>query len=205
LRYVSSSLPGLSTLFLEADRQSQIGGLPTAAQLASSSSLVPQADATLAYATKLATVVSTIRNSVRLIKPANGQYTLTSTNASLPITVANDNRVPVQIDVVASAVGGVPGFAATPIESKTIAARSTVQVRLPTHFDRTGRIEVEVRLSTPSHLALGSPISLSVRSTALGTIGIVITVVAGVVLFGALLVRALRRLRHRAQDQRAAT
>lgn len=204
LRYVSSSLPGLSSLFFDEDRQAEIGALPTASQLAASSSLVTNPDQTVLYSNRLRIVVSNIRNGVHLViarknSSATGSYTLTSTNSKLPITIANDLGVRVQVNVTASAVGGVPGFAATPIESKTIAAHSTVQVRLPTHFDRTGRIEIQVRLSTPTNLTLGEPIKLSVRSTALGTIGVVITAVAAVVLFGALFVRAAARLRRRAR------
>ena len=195
LHYVASSLPGLSSLFLDADREAQVGALPTAAQLAASSSLLQDSTAAASYAGKVQALVVALRTGVHLVKPTKGEYTLTSTNSSIPITIANDLAVPVQVDVTASATGGLSGFAATPIESKTIAARSTIQVRLPTHFDRTGRLEVQVTLSTPAALALGDPIQLSVRSTALGTIGIVITAVAGVVLVVALLVRVVGRVR----------
>lgn len=200
LQYVASSLPGLSSLFFDADRTVQIGSLPTASQLAASSSAV-LAGTTVDYSNQLREIVSSIRDGVHLVSPAQGRYTLTSTNSSLPITITNGQPVSVQVDVAASAVGGVPGFAATPLKVRTIAARSTVQVRLPTHFDRTGRIQVQVRLSTPSGLTLGSPITLDVRSTALGTVGVVITAVAGVVLVIALLVRAIRRLRARSRQQ----
>jgi hypothetical protein len=202
LHDVSVSLPGLSSLFLTADRATEIGGLPTAARLAASSSLVLESAST-GYSDTLRNVVMSIRKGVRLVDPnqGHGQYTLTSTNSSVPITISNDLATPVQVDVTASAVGGLPGFAATPIRSKIIQPRSTVQVRLPTHFDRTGRIEIQVQLSTPTDLPLGQPITLSVRSTALGTIGIVITAVAGVVLVVALIVRAVRRLRRRARVQ----
>jgi Family of unknown function (DUF6049) len=201
LQSVRRSLSGLETLFLDADRTNQIGSLPTAVQLAASSSLIPDPKATIKYANNLGAVVSTLRDGVHLVTPATRRYTLTSTNSSIPITITNTFAVPAQVNITAVAVGGVPGFYATPIISKVIARNSTVQVRLPTHFDRTGRIEINVYLSTPSDLPLGSPITLSVRSTALGTVGVVITAVAGLVLVVALLVRAIRRLQQRNRRQ----
>ena len=203
LHYINDDLPRLSTLFLDADRQAALGSIPTAAQLAASSSLVSEPQQSVLYSNRLVAIFSAYRHGVYLVQPniKRGDtfytYTLTSTNSSLPVTIANDLAIPVKVDVSGDALGGVSGFTATAIQSKQIAPHSTVQVRLPTHFDRTGRIEVEVSLETPSGLQLGDPIQLHVRSTALGTVGIVITAVAGVVLVGALLVRALRRLRKR--------
>jgi hypothetical protein len=81
--------------------------------------------------------------------------------------------------------------------TRTVAPSSTVQVRLPTHVDRVGRFEVRVFLSTPDGLSMSSPITLTVHSTALGTVGVVITVIAGVVLVAALLIRFVRRMRRR--------
>jgi len=197
LQSVRQSLSGLETLFLDPDRTNEIGSLPTAVQLAACSSLVPDAS----YATQLGAVVFKLRNGVHLVTPATSRYTLTSTNSSIPITVANSLSVAARVNITAFAVGGVSGFSATPILSRVIAAQHTVQVRLPTHFDRTGRIEINVYLSTPSDLPLGDPITLSVRSTALGTVGVVITAVAGFVLVAALLVRAMRRLRERSRRE----
>ena len=206
LHYVANSLPGLASLFSDADRQDEIGMLPTAAQLAASSSLLADPDSAAQFAGRVQAVVAGFRNGVHLVQRVKGTYTytLTSTKSSIPITIANDLAVPVQVSLSASAVGGLSGFAATPIPSKAIAAHTTIQVRLPTHFDRTGRIEVQVTLATPAALELGSPVQLSVRSTALGTIGVVITTVAGVVLVVALLVRVAGRVRRERRKKAAA-
>jgi hypothetical protein len=52
-------------------------------------------------------------------------------------------------------------------------------------------------LTTTTDVVLGRPLALSVHSTALGTVGVVITTVAGVVLVLALIVRVVVRLRRR--------
>jgi len=58
-------------------------------------------------------------------------------------------------------------------------------------------IKIAVTVRTPDGLKLGRSMQLTVRSTALGTIGVVITIVAGCVLALALLVRFTRRMRGR--------
>jgi hypothetical protein len=55
---------------------------------------------------------------------------------------------------------------------------------------------VQAALFTPNNFQLGVAVNLSVHSTALGTIGLIITIVAGAVLVLALLVRLIRRLRN---------
>jgi hypothetical protein len=51
-------------------------------------------------------------------------------------------------------------------------------------------------LFTPSNEQLGAPVDLSVHSTALGAIGVIITITAAAVLVLALLIRFIRRLRN---------
>ncbi|MCW2497201.1 DUF6049 family protein [Jatrophihabitans sp.] len=207
LHFVAHSLPGLKTLFTDVDAASQIGSLPEAAQLAASSSLLADPDLAISYAVQLRDQVRVLRSGVYLHTPASlsGSYTLTSNNSPLPITIVNALPVPVKVDVDASAIGGLPGFTATPVRGRSIPAKTTVQIKIPTHFDRAGRIEVAVSLSTPSGLPLGRPINLSVRSTALGTIGVVITAVAAVVLVVALLVRIIARVRRHGRAKVAAS
>jgi hypothetical protein len=194
LDYVNSSLPGLSTLFTTAaDRQTYLGTVPIAIQRAQSTTLLSDSTHSVAFARRLATSVRALRGSVVLVRPSNGTYTLPSSNSRLPVTISNRLAATVQVVVTASSL---PGFSADAI-TRTIAPSSTVQVRVPTHVDRVGRFEVRVFLATPDGLSMSNPITLTVHSTALGTIGVVITVVAGVVLAAALLIRFVRRMRRR--------
>jgi hypothetical protein len=48
----------------------------------------------------------------------------------------------------------------------------------------------------PSGTAFGAPVPLSIYSSALGTVGVIITIVAAAVLILALIVRFTRRFRH---------
>jgi hypothetical protein len=62
---------------------------------------------------------------------------------------------------------------------------------------RAGRFQVDAMLATPDGTPLGQPVRLQVRSTALGGIGVTITLVATGILVVALVVRFVRRFRHR--------
>ncbi len=199
IEYITASLPGLtgSDGLFPAAAPPEIDALPAGTQRAASAELLSEPQRSVTDATTLADQVQALRErDVVLVKPANGSYTLTSTNSSLPVTVRNTLAVPVQVVVTVTPVNGVPGFRATP-ERVTLDPASTVQVRIATHVERTGRLDVTLGLTTPNSMPLGLPVQVSVRSTALGTIGIAITTGAAIVLVLALLLRGLRALRWR--------
>jgi hypothetical protein len=62
---------------------------------------------------------------------------------------------------------------------------------------------VDATLWTPDGVRLGEPVQLTVRSTALGAIGVIITIGAGAVLLLALLIRFGRQLHRRQHRERA--
>ncbi len=152
----------------------------------------------------LLNLVHTLLSGVRIVPPSSGQYTLASSNSELPVTVENLLAYPVQISLGAQADNNLPGFTATPLGT-TIDAHSKKILHLSTVIERSGRIQIEAHLSAPDGRSLGEPVPLAVRSTALGAIGVVITIVAGAILVLALLVRAIRQLaRRRARAAAAA-
>ncbi|MDP9116123.1 MAG: DUF6049 family protein, partial [Actinomycetota bacterium] len=147
-----------------------------------------------AFARHLTDQVDAIESGVELVKPTTGTYTLASSNSPLPVTIINHLNVQVTVRISVTTKNGLPGFTAPDSGTRTIAAGNRVIAQIPTHVDRAGRFKVEVSLLTPSGAQIDQPLDLSVRSTALGAIGVMITVVAAVVLALALLIRLMRRL-----------
>jgi hypothetical protein len=90
----------------------------------------------------------------------------------------------------------VIGFQAAS-QPETIPANSRKTVSIATHVERLGQFKVTATLTTPGGQQLGQAVQLSLRSTALGSITKVITIVAASVLVLALLRRFVRRYRHR--------
>jgi hypothetical protein len=132
------------------------------------------------------------------VRPATGTYTLSSTSAPLPVTIANSLGIPVSVEVDLHTQDGLPGLSTDPPRTIVVGAHSTVQEKVTVHLERTGRLPVEVVLRTPTGMVVGSSLPpLTIHGTAIGTIGAVITDVAAVVLALALVLRVVRRLRGR--------
>ena len=198
---VAAQLPGLSTVFTSQDA-SAFDQLPRGIQRSESAAWLAEPSGSIAIADEADAQLTRLLNGVHVVRPANGTYTLGSADAPLPITVQNSLSVPVTVKVAVTATNNVLGFDARAITAQTIAPGAKLALHVPVHIDRVGRIKVQVQLQTPASTPLGIPVTLSVRSTALGEIGKVITAVAGGVLALALLLRALRGL-HRRRRSRA--
>jgi hypothetical protein len=193
---VAEAVPALTTMLSSADAVALLGPLPAAVQRTESAEWQNAGNEADTFARRLDNQVNALESGVRIVKPANGQYTLASSNSPLPITVENRLSVPVTVLVRVRAVNDVPGFTAGDLGRQVIAPNSKVTLHIPTKVERTGRFAVDADLLTPNGAQIGS-VRLAVHSTALGTVGVIITAVAGGVLLLALLGRALRRLRRR--------
>lgn len=205
LRGVSQMLPPLAQLYHDkAAGAAFVAPFPDAIARCESSSLLADRPLANSFANHLAGVVSATRRAVFIVPPSDKRhrYTLTSKNSLLPVTVVNKLNADVDVRIFVATRGGVPGLTASDEDKKfAIAANSRQQLHIPIHVDRVGSFTVVVRLRTagPDGLVLGSPTALSVRSTALGAIGVIITVIAAVVLALAVLFRAIRRFRRPSQ------
>lgn len=190
-------VPALSTMLAAADANVVLGPLPAAVQRAESSYWRVHPAEGAAFAARLDERITGIESGVQIVKPSTGVYTLASSNSPLPVAVHNGLPYDVTVRVSVTSAKGLPGFTATELGKQTIPAGTTRSLRIPTHVERTGRFLVQAVLRTPSGEPLGDPVYVSVRSTALGTIGVIITVAAAAVLVLALLVRFLRMWRRR--------
>ncbi len=156
--------------------------------------------------TALVTQLTGYLGQVRILNPPESSYTLASSNSPLLISVRNESALSMTVIVSVATVGGLPGLTQRDLKPVVVGPRSKTSIKILTRIQRSGRIPVQAKLRTPSGFGLGSPVRLFVHSTVLGTIGVVITISAGVVLVLALLVRYVRRvLRIRAKRAQAGT
>ncbi|WP_375490630.1 DUF6049 family protein [uncultured Jatrophihabitans sp.] len=193
----AANLPKIGALLDPRDSAAAelVAGLPVALQRSESAAWVSSAAAGRSYAHALRSGTDTLVNGVDIRKPASGSYTLGSSNSPLPIAVRNNLPYSVRIGLQVTTVNGAPGITVRPTGTQVIAAHDQRTIRLPARVERTGRIRLRVQLTTSRGQSLGEPVPLSVDSTALGVVGVVITIVAGAVLLIALLLRLRRRLR----------
>jgi hypothetical protein len=202
--HATTSRPALASLFADpADAAAALDAVPATVQRLASQNWRTDPEGLSSATASVAATLTKIADSVRLVVPRDGSYTLGSSDSPLPITIENTLNRTVRVHPVLTAVGGVPGFKADDVGIKTIPPKTRLPLHIPVHVDRVGRIKVQVVLTTPEPTThgepqiLGQPLVLSVRSTALGDIGTIIMWVAGVFLALALTYRLIRRLRRK--------
>ncbi|HKC27608.1 MAG TPA: DUF6049 family protein [Jatrophihabitans sp.] len=197
----SADLPGISSLLdhTDAGARSFLNGLHETVQRAQSSAWRSAPAEASDYANRLTSTVDSVRTGVRIVPPTPGLYTLASSSSPLPVTIDNHLQYPVIVRVNVMTRQGEPGLTAKDIGPQHIDSQQKRTLHIPTTTDRPGRIQIVAELLTPNpqHPMLLSSVDLTVRSTALGFIGVVITIVAGAVLLTALLWRFARRMRQR--------
>jgi hypothetical protein len=200
-RFAGGALPTLSGLITDAAQAQQaFGTVPQAVQRSESSAWVSAPKQGGALAAAIRARLDRLIDGVHLVRPSTGSYTFGSSDAPLPVTVTNTLDYTVQVRLDIGTVGGLAGFTPKDIGVRELQPHTTVPLHVPAHIDPVRRIKVQVQLMTGADAPLGSPLQLSVRSTALGLVGKIITFAAGGVLAVALLLRLVRRLRRRRPD-----
>jgi hypothetical protein len=130
-----------------------------------------------------------LRGQVGLVVPADGTYSLASSDAPLVLTVRNDLPFAVTVVLDLQARAGV-GFTADPVPAQRLEPDSRTVVTVPTTVRQSGGFTVVAQLATPAGGTLGSPVELRVTSTAYGPITLAITIGAAILL-GLLFLRRL--------------
>lgn len=144
-----------------------------------------------AAADDLAATMQRLRNGVTLLAPADGTYTLASSDAPLVLTVRND--LPFAVRVLPQVRSrGNRAISVGDVGVQVLAPDSRTVLQVPITMRQSGGVTVTAALTTPGGGALGERVELQVRSTAYGPISLIITIGAAALL--ALLF--LRRLVH---------
>jgi len=144
-----------------------------------------------AAATGVRTTIDRMRDRVTLLAPADGTYSLASSDAPLVLTVRNDLPFPVRVRLQLQTRGNV-GLSIDDIGPQELAPGQRTVLQVPTHVRQSGRFAVTASLTTPSGGPLGERVTFQVKSTAYGAISLIITIGAAALL-GLLFLRRLIR------------
>jgi hypothetical protein len=204
---IAASIDSFRDCLTNDDAAALLGGYAAAVQRAQSSAWRQDAKAATAYIKVISGSIQSLRNSVRLVQPQNAQYTLSSSDAPLYITVSNALTRPVRIRIRITPSGGAQGFSTESVGVQEIPAGTSdtptrVTIKIPAHVERSGRFRITVQLETPSGQALGKAVPLRVHSTALGAVALWITGTAFAVLLIALTIRVGRRIQRARRAKR---
>lgn len=136
-----------------------------------------------------------LRERVEIVPPS-GPYLLAASNS--PLLLNLDNPLPVQIEVQIT-LSAVAGLRTAPVEVISLPAGSRRQVRVAAEVIRAGQFSVEAQLTTPGGTPLGphggAASRIQLRSTAYGTVALVLTGGAAVALVLLAGLRITRRVR----------
>jgi hypothetical protein len=142
-----------------------------------------------AAATDLRRTLDALLDQVTLLSPADGTYSLASSDAPLVLTVRNDLPFAMQVRLQVRTRSGV-GLSVADIGVQQLAPGQRTTLQVPTEVRQSGRFAVTARLTTPSGEPLGETVELQVTSTAYGVISLAITIGAAALL-GVLFLRRL--------------
>lgn len=197
LRGIEQQVASMNEALRDNDAAAQLlGGFNNGIKRAESSAWRRNRAGGSAAIRSLQTRINQLTSAVHLVQPADGTYSLSSSDSPVVVTVSNRLPRPVTVQVSVTPANGVVGFRAPPAQQQTIPARSIATIRIPTHVDRLGKFRVVAVLSTPDGRQLGPGVTLDLRATSIGTVTKAITIVAVSVLVLALLRRLVRRIRH---------
>lgn len=142
----------------------------------------------LAY--DLAALVNTLRDSVRV---STGKFTITSTNQKLPITVTNDFAQPITVDLLIRSTN--ERIFVSDIQNISLAGKSKLQVLVPVKVYTSGDSGFAVTVRGINGTVYGQTVTYPLKIAVISPVATWITTAAAVVLFGAAIVKSLRRFR----------
>ncbi len=125
-------------------------------------------------AADLAATMQRLRGQVTLLAPADGTYTLASSDAPLVLTVRNDLPFAVRVLPEVRARGN-RALSIGDVGVRVLAPGERAVLQVPTSLGQSGGFVVTATLTTPGGSPLGERVQLQVRSTAYGPISLIIT------------------------------
>ncbi len=143
---------------------------------------------TLAY--DLAAQLNTLRDSIRI---SRGKFTITSANQKLPITLTNDFPKPTVVNLSINSIN--QRIFVDDIKLITIPAKSKMQVLIPVKAYTSGDSGFTVTLRTKDGSVFGQTTTYPLTVAFISPVATWITTIAAVVLFGAAILKSLRRFR----------
>ncbi|MGY1640370.1 DUF6049 family protein [Geodermatophilus sp. SYSU D00703] len=145
-------------------------------------------EAFAAAAADLRATLSGLRDQVTLLSPADGTYSLASSDAPLVLTVRND--LPFAVRVLLDVQTRGSALSVSDVGAQVLAPEQRTTLQVPTEVRQSGRFGVVATLTTPDGGSLGEPVELQVKSTAYGSISL-ITTIGAATLLGLLFLRRL--------------
>ncbi|SDO72467.1 hypothetical protein SAMN04515671_1832 [Nakamurella panacisegetis] len=189
-----SKAKGLDT----PDPSAQLSPLVTALTPLLSSSLRDGAGVSSQVLDTAGATIGSLRAAVQITGTDATTYTLAAATSPLLLTVRNDTPYVVRIRVRVQ--GKNVGMTTTDPGVLSVAAGRSQQFRIESKVVKAGKFPVEAQLIAADGSAWGPPKTITVQSSAYGTLTLIIIAVAGGALFLMVVIRLFGRIRGRNRD-----
>ncbi|MGY1839394.1 MULTISPECIES: DUF6049 family protein [unclassified Modestobacter] len=170
-----------------------LAGYDAAIARAGSAAWREDPEAFVRNASRVREAILRLQHEVTLLSPAEGTYSLASSNAPLVLTVQNDLPFAVAVRLELRARGNV-GLTTDDIGVQVLEPLSRTTLEVPAEVQQSGGFQVTAQLTTPSGAPLGEAVRMQVKSTAYGPVTLAITVGAAALLALLFLRRLVRFL-----------
>ena len=127
------------------------------------------------------------------LKITGGKFTVTAAQQELPITVVNNFDLPVKLKLSIRPINNK--VVASPLEQIEVAAKSKLQVMLPIEVFASGDSQLLAQLTNLENKPVGYPLNIKLKLSVISPITTWITSGAAILLFIAVLLQSLRRVR----------
>jgi hypothetical protein len=141
----------------------------------------------------LSNAVQSQMRQVRIATNRNSYVTLTSHGGNVPVTISNNLSTPVRVTVQVAPNQRLTFSQNGRVPDVVVPAHQLTEVHVHADAKTSGVFPVKVQLLTPTNARYGPEVPLFVRSTAYGTITLVITGAAAAALMIAVVIRLSRR------------
>ena len=199
LRRTTAELDRLANVMVSPGKL--IDNYTAAAQRAASSAWIPDPAGARAYLQELRDDVRADQAKLRII--GRSLVTLSSSHGTIPVTVSNGLSQAVQVRPQIRSL--VPGRLRTGTPGLlTIPAGRKKSVQIPAEAAANGISRLEVVLLDAAGNPVTAPLPLRVNVTNYGSVGLIVVIGGGGLLFTVAVVRNIRRVRAARQNRRAA-
>jgi len=127
------------------------------------------------------------------LKITGGKFTVTAAQQELPITVVNNFDLPVKLKLSIRPINNK--VVASPLKPIEMAAKSKLQVMLPIEVFASGDSQLLAQLTNLENKPVGYPLNIKLKLSVISPITTWITSGAAILLFIAVLLQSLRRVR----------
>ena len=140
-----------------------------------------------------------ISKSSSAIRIASGNYTITSSNYDLPVTVINDFSIPISIKLKVSPSNS--RIIVGELLPVSIPANSQVQVKLPLEVIASGETDLMIQIRSLAGRSIGEVSRIPIRLAVISPLTTWFTTGMAIILLLGAVIQSMRRVRRRGRDE----